>query len=112
MVAVRARYRRALLATELHSDRAPAVGRARARSVQAMQKEFNIDPDRVFVTGFSNGGFMASILVRRGPSRPAHAAAHAAAASHQGCVAPDIFRATASVSGIVELVPGAPPFAA
>jgi poly(3-hydroxybutyrate) depolymerase len=50
-----------------------------------MVQNYNVDLNRVYVSGFSNGAMMAEIL---------------------GCVAPDIFHATASVSGIVELEPG------
>ena len=46
---------------------------------------FRVDPGRVYASGFSNGAFMASVL---------------------GCQAPDVFVATASVSGVVEMVPG------
>jgi len=53
--------------------------------LQTMQTNYAVDAKRVFVTGFSNGAMMAEIL---------------------GCEAADIFRATASVSGVVELNPG------
>jgi poly(3-hydroxybutyrate) depolymerase len=53
--------------------------------LQTMQTNYLVDAKRVFVTGFSNGAMMAEIL---------------------GCEAADIFRATASVSGVVELNPG------
>jgi poly(3-hydroxybutyrate) depolymerase len=60
------------------------VGFARA-IVQKMQGDFRVDTTRVFASGFSNGAMMAEIL---------------------GCEAPDLVRATASVSGVVELLPG------
>jgi poly(3-hydroxybutyrate) depolymerase len=53
--------------------------------VKTMQANYNVNTSQIFVTGFSNGAMMAEIL---------------------GCKAPDIFRATASVSGVVELDPG------
>jgi len=53
--------------------------------VSTIKSNFNVDNTKVYATGFSNGAMMAEIL---------------------GCVAPDIFHATVSVSGIVELEPG------
>jgi len=53
--------------------------------VGVMETNYHIDHSRVYVTGFSNGAMLAEIL---------------------GCLAPDIFHATVSVSGIVELEPG------
>ena len=45
-----------------------------------LQSEFNLNPDRTFACGFSNGGFMCYTLA---------------------CEAPDVFRAIASVSGLM-----------
>jgi len=60
------------------------VGFTRA-IVQKMQSDFRVDIKSIFASGFSNGGMMAEIL---------------------GCEAPDLVRATASVAGVVELLPG------
>jgi len=53
--------------------------------VQDLQKNFNVDALRVYISGFSNGAFMSEILT---------------------CQAPDIMSGSASVSGIVEMNPG------
>jgi len=53
--------------------------------VSTMKANYAVNPNKVYATGFSNGAMMAEIL---------------------GCVARDIFHATVSVSGIVELLPG------
>jgi len=53
--------------------------------VSTVQKNYNVNVNKVYAAGFSNGAMMAEIL---------------------GCVAPDVFHATVSVSGIVELEPG------
>jgi len=45
----------------------------------------NVDPKKVFSTGFSNGGFMSEVLA---------------------CQVADLFRAVAGVSGVVEMEPG------
>jgi len=60
------------------------VGFTRAM-VANITSTFLVDTSRIFVSGFSNGAFMAEIL---------------------GCVAPDIFKATVSVAGVVEMQPG------
>jgi len=53
--------------------------------VSTVQQNYNLNVNKVYAAGFSNGAMMAEIL---------------------GCVAPDVFHATVSVSGIVELEPG------
>jgi len=53
--------------------------------VSTVQSNYNVDNTKIYAAGFSNGAMMAEIL---------------------GCVAPDVFHATVSVSGIVELEPG------
>jgi poly(3-hydroxybutyrate) depolymerase len=60
------------------------VGFSRA-IVAKMQQDFRVDTKNVFASGFSNGGMMAEIL---------------------GCEAADFVKATASVAGVVELLPG------
>lgn len=49
------------------------------------QSLWNINPDKIFASGFSNGAMMSEVLA---------------------CQANDLFRAVASVSGCVELEPG------
>jgi len=53
--------------------------------VNTVQTNYNLNLNKVYAAGFSNGAVMAEIL---------------------GCVAPDVFHATVSVSGIVEMEPG------
>ncbi|CCW63875.1 unnamed protein product [Phytomonas sp. EM1] len=53
--------------------------------VQLLTNSACVDPAKVFATGFSNGGMLSEVLA---------------------CEAPDVFRAVASVSGVVELRPG------
>jgi poly(3-hydroxybutyrate) depolymerase len=53
--------------------------------LNTLNSNYHVNSSRVFASGFSNGAMMAEIL---------------------GCEAADIFQATASVSGVVELVPG------
>ena len=60
------------------------VGFARA-ILDQMKTDFNVDGDKIWSSGFSNGAMMSEILA---------------------CNASDIFTAVASVSGIVELEPG------
>jgi poly(3-hydroxybutyrate) depolymerase len=53
--------------------------------VSFMQKNFAVKDENIFASGFSNGGMMAEVI---------------------SCTAPDVFKATASVSGCVEMEPG------
>jgi len=53
--------------------------------VQTIQSDFKVNASRIFASGFSNGAMMSEIL---------------------GCEAADLIAASASVSGIVELLPG------
>lgn len=67
-------------------DPATVDDMAFARAIVAnVSSSFSVDSNRVFASGFSNGAFLSSVL---------------------GCTAADVFAATASVSGVVELAPG------